>query len=425
MPSGEDLQEFEMPGEIRKLVIKAGYKAPTLETVKRALKRANKLDPSSFGSESSRKTLVQDTAGLMIEWLKRAAKNRGEKRSPKGDVTSYPLGYEYAVLTAERIRPHIEDIRGRTWQTREVPFRTYEEATAWMRAQEESDSLLQRNQPKRINLTLELVFDDLEGDRLAMRDINKFPTSSDSKGSFFTWLEDATDALREATLHDACLSNVHGPTVKLESREEIRKMWFGSTTVSKSHVNRKGVQLVIPPGGLLDTLREQCEKIAEEIAPAWTTDDVFGHLLLGYLPVFPFAVTVDHASGKSYGFTYTFFYPLHEKLVLTMHRDFLHDAPETAFVHFKAQPKPLTEYELNLIDLTYNMPIQDFTWSQRLEAYLRRFDAEVKAGLLPDLGLGEERTKSSEKWKNAAGNLNRDYRNALKKFCWSTNEQLD
>lgn len=286
-----------MPSEIRILVVKAGYPAPTLKSVERALSNAYKQDPSRFGSDSSRRILVEDIAGLIIERNKSAKKNRGEKRSPKGDITSYPLGYEYAVLTAEQIRSRIEDIRERTWKTREVPFTSYEEAKVWMFTQRDSDERLQQDQPARVNLNLELVFGDPEDVSLAMQDINKFP-NQEEKGDLGTWLEGASEALRKAVLNNAYVSNLYGPTLKIESRRD----------------------------------------------------------------------------------------------------------------------------ELNLIDLAYSMPLEKFTWSQRLEAYLKRFNANISAGLSPDLGLGKERTKnSSSKWKNAAGNLNRDYRNALKKVGWSPN----
>ena len=421
MPKPKVLRQFNMSLEIFNLVKKKSHVKLIPGDIGRALTRKYNRDPGAFDSESSRDVVVRDIADSFIARIDEAQKNRSEKRSPDGDVTTYPPGYEYSVLIASQIRTQIECIREQIWGTREIPFAVYEEAETWIFAQNNRDRDSQRGQPKKIELHLELVFDGDEDSYAYMQDINKFP-NREEKRSFETWLNESGKALRSAISHDAWVSSDYGPFLKLESRSEVRRMRFGSTTVLRGQDSPGGVKTALVRGGYMEHLLTQCAEIAEEKAPGWTADDVFTYLVLGYLPLSPVEATLNYSGGVPSGFTYTFSYPALDKTLLNTHKEFMKGNHENRLGYFKAYPKPLTEHELNLLDIVYNMPLDSFTWAERLEAYLKRFEAEIAAGLSPDLGLGKDRTKNNDdKWNNASRNLNRDYRNALKKLGWNQN----
>lgn len=89
-----------------------------------------------------------------------------------------------------------------------------------------------------------------------------------------------------------------------------------------------------------------------------------------------------------------------------------HNDPKSRLFNF--DPPAFHEYELILLDLVFQLPREKFSWSQRLRLHLKKYDEEIKSGLLPDLGLYVE--DGPKDWHNAVRNMGRDYKRVTKKL---------
>ena len=426
MPAPKALSQYHMPSAIRKLVAKKGYAVPTLANIERALTRVYNRDPDAFENESSRAVVVQDIAGGFIARNERAQRNQGEKRSPKGDITSYPLGYEYMILAASRLRPHIEGVRELYWESKE-PLASFEDGVRWVNECHHSDLSQLESKPIKVKLEIKLMSDKEAIDTFGPRSVT-FPgavSSSELSNEaevvrFGAWLQNADEKLRAAVLEKFSYAIETGPTLTLVPPSSYVTTQLGSTAIPRGYNEERALKWLTVDGGFLALALGYFMGLANQEAPGWTANDVFAYFLYDYLPAVPMSAETYYTSGKAYGVSYTFAYPVQEKKILESHRRNLELHNDSERLHYSMRPKELSEYELNLLELTYYMPEAEFSWSDRLERYCDLFNKEISAGLSPDLGLANEQDRTNkDKWNNASRNLGRDYKNALKKLGWS------
>ena len=412
MPKTKDLDEYEMPMEIRKRAKNAGVPILDLKRVTAAIKMEKRKDPSRFAYASSIETLVQDITDTLVNRYKKQQQENQGRETAEGEWIPYPTGYEYAILVAARLKPLLKLIRKACLLPDAQPFTTFDEAVAWMTALHNRDLSEQQADPGQSTVSFELPADKGTELRSLLTKLtalqNQDAAKRDSASSQVDFdIEQLLNTLQPVL-----------PYITLGNLRIVDKPPRSLTLFPcDDFKEEKGVSWNVVPGGDTAGILEHCETFIKRPVPEWDINKLFSYIMLGRLPILPTPFEKIGAGPGVIKFSFTVPYPMRDETLLRFYKGVRDRYNEPNSHHFNFNPPNLSEYDLVLLELVHKMPIEEFTWSQRLEKYLNLYVREINLEFLPDLGLTEPRNKISKgKWNNAAGNFGRDYKNVLNKL---------
>ena len=409
--------EWRMLTEINAIIKNKRVPVPKSKNVNIALSAAHRRDPTAFGSAASRERIIKDIADDFVERYKKRQQIKTDRYSTKGEPIPYLAGFEFAILAVSKLRPYIESLRESIWGSKQAPFRSFQDAAAWVDDTHTADAKTHEGAHTKMTVTLELTIKGRIAELVSDDDLlwpfgvslEYMKRFHNDELSIVSWLERAGTILQGATIEGA-RSRIDSEYILLLGPPHEPRTIIADDTRTK--------KWTLIQGGVLKSLFDECKSLANEHAPSWDEQSVFGHLLYGDYKILPTQIEPTYVKGKlTGGVTMRLPYPTYSIKVKKSYEQALEFFNSPEIRHRNLNATTLSEHQLNLLNLVYVMPIENFTWSQRLAHYLDTYREDISMGFMPDYGLAQGQDDiPTEKWHNAARNIGRDYKNVLKKL---------
>lgn len=275
-----------------------------------------------------------------------------------------PEGIEYAIMTALVLRPDIERLRNELFGSHEPPFETLEQVVSNHETTYQADYTRAASKfpPVEIKVTVAMKMDyDIN---LRNKVFPEFQRLQHNNLGFENWLDFAETRFREAM--------VSATTIE----EDDNRTTFRFLSGELSFEGGKKYEWCMPSGGLLEKLAQFCFRASKKVGEwNWSKNAVLGHLLVGALPIRGVTRGSSMSSEASMAsIELTFPHPVSEELVLRAYTQELKALDGTARrsgqSYYSAPPKPLSEYQRQLLILVHYFPEDRYTWAERLTKYL-------------------------------------------------------